>query len=505
MKKSFFALSLLIIAGIGALWYFSERHAAKAWAEPAPKAWAGLQCRDCNLIMISLSNVSAERMSLYGYTRPTTPKLGDWAKDAVVFENAFTQSSWTLPVGTTLFTSLYPYAHKIMNRFSGNLLDTALRTLPEILRAQGYRTAAFTGGLDYGKGFGHMRGFETVDEAADMAHAISFAGFNGSLQKASGWLRGNSGKKFFLFIHGYDAHCPFVPPDKFKGKFSTRGKGVTVDNTECLRGYEDPKNGRYEAYYYRDSKPVKVVLKKDDINYLSDLYDEEILSVDELVSDFLSGLDKKVRDKTIIVIFSDHGEMFAKHGRFGRAGTLRGTMYDDVLHVPLIIKLPGQKGKRIKGLVQLIDVMPAVLKNLGIPVPPDAQGKDLAGLITGDSPVNSHVFAGSRFGWVQASPVHELYNLKSVSEAVRTDDWKLIHEKSFTKEGKFLGDAYELYNLKDDPDEMKNIFDKDAPKAEELKAVLDKWSAMCYDFKVKQSSRALPPEVAEEAKKRGYW
>ncbi|MCR4287815.1 MAG: sulfatase-like hydrolase/transferase, partial [Deltaproteobacteria bacterium] len=140
MKKSFFALSLLIIAGIGVLWYFSAPHASKPGPEPAPpaplaaEAETGLKCRGCNLIMISLSNVSAERMSLYGYSRPTTPKLDEWAKDALVFEDSFTQSSWTLPVGTTLFTSLYPYAHKVMNRFHENILDPKIRTLPEILR-----------------------------------------------------------------------------------------------------------------------------------------------------------------------------------------------------------------------------------------------------------------------------------------------------------------------------------------------------------------------------------
>ena len=105
---------------------------------------APLECVDCNVIMISLSNVSAEHMSLYGYERVTTPNLDAWAKDAIVFENAFTQSSWTLPVGVSLFTSLYPYAHGVTDRYENNVLREDIATLPEILRDNGYTTAAFT-------------------------------------------------------------------------------------------------------------------------------------------------------------------------------------------------------------------------------------------------------------------------------------------------------------------------------------------------------------------------
>ena len=88
---------------------------------------------------------------------------------------------------------------------------------------------------------------------------------------------------------------------------------------------------------------------------------------------------------------------------------------------------------------------------------------------------------------------------------MRTGEWKLIHEKKFTKEGKFIGDEYELYNINDDPDEMKNRFDKDVSKTNELKAILEKWVKECYNYKIKSGSKALPPEIAEEAKKRGYW
>lgn len=463
-----------------------------------------LRCKDCNLIMISLSNVSAEHMSLYGYERVTTPNLDEWAKDAIVFENAFTQSSWTLPVGTSLFTSLYPYTHKILNRFNENILNDNIKTLPEILKDDGYKTAAFTGGLDYGKNFGHLRGFDDFDEASDSMSAIYFDGFRQSLGKADAWIEKNLNNKFFVFIHGYDAHCPFNPPKKFKGIFSSdKINSSNIDITECLRGYEDSENGNYEAYYYRNGQK-KIILTQNDINYLKDLYDEEILSVDELVSDFLNNLDNSILDKTVVVVFSDHGEMFAKHGRFGRAGAVRGTLYDDVLHIPLMIKIPEQQGKRLDGLVQVIDVMPTLLNIMNLPVPSMTEGKDMRGLIKKGIPVNDYVFAGAKFGWFQGPASRDLYNTKSINEAIRTKEYKLIREIKYTKEDEFLEYSYELYDLQKDPEEKYNIINQELVAAEGLKRLLKETGVASIEFDNK-SSELLSPEVIEEAKKRGYW
>ncbi len=473
-----------------------------------PQKGVRLNCPDCNIIMISLSNVAAEHMSLYGYGRITTPNIDKWAKDAFVFEKAFTQASWTLPVGTSLFTSLYPFTHKVTTRFVDNVLDPKIKTLPEILKENGYSTAAFTGGLDYSSKFNHMRGFDSVDEAAKSSAAIYFAGFSESLAKADSWIESQPKKKFFAFIHGYDAHCPFNPPKEFKGVFSdSTKKNAELNTTECLRGYANSEDGTYTAYYYRKGSEQKVTLAKEDITYLEGLYDEEILSVDGLVSGFLNGLSPKVRDKTIVVIFSDHGEMFAKHGRFGRAGTVRGTHYNDVLHIPLMISIPGNAGERIKGLVQTIDIMPTVLKSLGIKNSQGMQGRDLAGLISSGKEVNKYVFAGSKYGWMQGPISAAYFKKRTINESVGTTDWKLIHEEDYDKDLKPVSESYELYNLKDDPDELKNLIDAEPARAEELKNALVAWKdgADSFDVKNVSSEGLLPPEVVEEAKKRGYW
>ena len=215
----------------------------------------------------------------------------------------------------------------------------------------------------------------------------------------------------------------------------------------------------------------KVTLSVDDIQFITALYDEAILSVDELVGDFLNSLEPAVADKTIVVVFSDHGEMFARNGRFGRAGTIRGTFYDDVLHVPLIIKAPGLSPRRIDGLVQIIDVMPTLLDLLGIADSSARQGKNLEPLIFEGKEVNDVVFAGSDFNFGNHTAP---YTIKSSSESVRGNEWKLIRETVLEPDAPPV--RLELYNIKDDSGETKNLIDVYPDIARKLGATLDTWS-----------------------------
>ncbi len=487
-----------------------------------------------NIIMISINNIGTEHMGLYGYGRSTTPMLSKWSREALIFEDVFSPASWTLPVATACFTSLQPYSHKIMDRYNENILNKDIQTLPEILRSNDYATAAFTGGLVFLNVFGHMRGFTDIDNNPP------FTGFDVSLSQAKNWLSRNQNKKFFLFIHGYDAHPPFNPPARFKGRFSNPGgKNINVDTRLCLRGYKDSNDGYVAAHYVKqvmtslykgvvsdklvqEWKKVpaavrkrEVILKQEDIDYLRDLYDEEILSVDSLVGRFLNSLDKKLLRKTIIIIFSEHGEMFAKHGRFGRAGTVRGTLYDDVVHVPLMVKIPGMKGKRIKGLVQLIDIMPSLLDMVGIPLGEQIQGKSLFPLINGTTSVNDYVFAGSQYN-TKGPQANPHFTSESVNESIRDAKWKLIHEIIYHDESqeKTVKEAsaasqeekFELYNLQDDPNEFVNLVEKYPDIVKELKEKLFSWAKGTQEFVLfAPSTKEFSAELLEEAKENGYW
>ena len=496
-------VGLGIVVGVWAVAW--PGHATEA---VQPDAAGELTCSDCNVLMISLANVSAEHMSLYGYERLTTPHLTRWAQDAVVFERAFTHSSWTLPVATSLFTSLYPYTHKVIDRFQNNDLDDTIQTLPEILQDHGYRTAAFTGGLDYDGRFGHMRGFEEVEESAEMQLAAVSAGFKPALAKASQWLDDHAGEKFFLFLHGYDTHCPFDPPEHVRGTFATTaGKQITVDQELCLRGFKTSDDGSYEAYYYRDGAQ-QVMLTQDDIAYLEALYDEELLSVDGLIGAFVSQLDPALLERTIIIIFSDHGEMFAKHGRFGRAGTVRGTLYDEVAHIPLMIKIPRHAGRTVSGLAQIIDVMPTLLEVLQVDGPSAMQGTSLLPLLTGrQDELNPYVFAGSIFGLHTRRPSWLMFPFRTMSESIRNQEWKLIHERTFDEQGAVEHERYELYHLRDDPGELRNRAQDEPAIRAILQAELHRWAQASLTTRVRNFSSPdlLPKALVEGARERGYW
>lgn len=477
------------------------------------------QYKDCNLIVISLGNLGARHMSLYGYQRKTTPNLDKWAHDAMVFENVFSPASWTLPVATSLFSSLCPYTHKIFNRDIQNTLNKSIKTLPEILRENNYKTAAFTGGLDYYKGFSHMRGFEYIDENPNLT------GFEVTLAQAENWLSQNSDKKFFLFIHGYTTHSPFDPPKEFKGIFSNpKGKNITVDYKRSIRGFKASDNNTYEAYYaggtpwFRGPHPigqekevVKIILTQDDINYLRDLYDEEVLYEDFMIGKFLNSLDKTILNNTIIVVFSEHGEMFAKHGRFGRAGTIRGTLYDDVIHISLIIKLPERQDKRVNGLVQIIDIMPTIIDLLDIPSSQKIQGKSLLPLINTGKSVNEYVYAGLQFNVGKPVPQPPFYLFRSINESIRGRKWKLIREITFADtssntDQKIAEETFELYNLQDDPDELINLTDKHPNITKDLKERLSRWVKWSQGFaSVYPSTQKIPSKLLEDARKHGYW
>lgn len=473
--------------------------------------------KDCNLLVISITNIGTEHMSLYGYGRKTTPNLEKWAEGALVFDEVFTPASWTLPAATSLFTSLPPYTHQITGRNRNMLLPEKIETLPEILKAAGYKTAAFTGGLDYMTSLGHMRGFGTAPKNT------AFTKFDVTIPQAGEWLSKEKGGRFFLFVHGYDAHPPFTPSKRFAGVFSsTEGKHVTVDPLRTYRGYREtgsadiaayshePRQGPKEGSRKMRGAEDKTVLTPDDMAYLEALYDEEVLDVDRAVGDFLASLDAELLDRTIVVVLSEHGEMFAKHGRFGRAGAIRGTLYDDVAHVPLMIKLPGAGGKRLRGLVQLADIMPTLLELLDLPVPGKARGVSLLPLMTANKPVNKFVYAGTNYN-NYLPETYGPYGYSSVNEFVRSEKWKLIHEITFLDPkkdaaGRTAEETFELYDLEKDPGEAVNLAAERPDVAKDLALKLKRWAAASRKAaKYAPLTRDLPGEVLEKAKQHGYW
>lgn len=505
LNLTLLALPLLLAA-------FSRGASAADGAAPAGRY------KGYNLLIISMTNIGTDHMSLYGYGRKTTPNLDKWAGDALVFENAYTPSSWTLPAATSLFTSVFPYAHRVMGRAREDMLSQKLKTFPELLRDAGYRTAAFTGGLDYMVQMGHMRGFSTAPDNPGFTKSAVTA------RQARDWLDKNQDGRFFLFVHSYDPHPPFQPRKSFEGVFSsTAGGGVTVDPSKTYRGYRESAGEDLVAYYHNPNPPpvlssakrpkfpaVKSILKPADVNYLKDLYDETILGEDDEVGRLLASLGKELLEKTVVVILSEHGEMFARHGRFGRAGAIRGAFYEEVVHVPLLLRLPGVPGRRVRGLTQIVDIMPTLLELLGLEPEGKFQGVSLLPLISTGTRVNDFVYGGATYNGYMPE-TYGPYPVSSVNEYIRDLNWKLIHEIRFpTKvEGAPPAapeDVFELYDVAADPGEAVNLAASRPEKTAELAAKLRDWAEASRSLgREAPSKRVMPDEVMEKAKQHGYW
>ena len=433
-------------------------------------------CNDCNVILITLTNLRYDHLSGNGYIRSTTPALDAFSEESLVFDNAFAHSSWTLPEGISLFTSLYPYQHGVMNRYDGSVLAQNTPTLIDVLAEQGYLTAGFSGGFDYDAAFGLTSRFGEYQECIEGKEEgiWRYGKLSCSAPKALEWMRNNQNKKFFVHVQGYDTHCPFN-----QGRDSRYDKDYkgTVDFDNCLWTFSKTEqriiDGKpyYPVYSPTTEGKASVLLGKEDINHLIALYDESITKSDEVIGSFLDGIKQLgIEDKTIIIFTSEHGDALGKHGRFMRGGPLRGTFYDDVLHVPFFIKHPKLKAARFNALVEHIDLMPTLLDFLLIKKPQALEGKSLVPVVAENKEVRQYVFAGAEF-----NPENNLYFKESSRiEAIRSKDFKLIKETIISTDSP--SSVLELYDMNNDKEELYNIGESQTDILNELLLKLNDWS-----------------------------
>jgi arylsulfatase A-like enzyme/Tfp pilus assembly protein PilF len=306
----------------------------------AAGAFAGASASP-NIILITVDTVRADRMGFLGSKLGLTPNLDTLARESVVFTHAYSQVPLTAPSHATILTGTYPQFHQV-NDFQVPLAQD-LPYASAILRAHGYRTSAFVGAmvLDPHAGFarGFDRGFDTYDAGyhqartgEDRYHSTERRGGE-VVAHALAWLNQHPRGPFFMWLHLYDAHDPYDPPEPYKSK------------------------------------------------YASVPYDGEIAYADSAVGKFLSDLRTRgLYDGAVIAVMADHGEALGEHGE----DTHGFFLYDETIHVPLVIKLPGAApagkdlpGKRIENRVGLVDVLPTILQAVKIPVPPEVQGESL--------------------------------------------------------------------------------------------------------------------------------
>jgi arylsulfatase A-like enzyme len=416
-------------------------------------------CRGYNLIIIGFDPLGANHLKSYGYGRDTAPCLDVFARESVLFRNAVSPSSWTLPVFMSWFTSLYPSQHKVVNKYSfidgkkqvySNLqkLSPGTVTLAEVLKENGYATAGFTGDAGVEGMFGYNRGFDVYYDKT------TFGGFSLVFPKALKWLKKHRGEKVFLFIQAYDVHGRYKHENNFKSRFADPS-------------YQGKYRGTPAEYWQLRNESLEnkpLALAEEDAQFWKDWYDGKIYEADKKLGAFLDELrGMGLYDNTIIVVSSASGNEFYEHRRFDHGYSL----YDELIRVPLIIKIPGIEGKIVPEQVRTVDIMPTVLDLLGVnggeTTEKQMRGVSLVPFVHGGS-LKLDAFSETD------------YLLYSFKRSLRTSDgWKFIYSLESEKR--------ELYNLNVDPLETRNLAETEPQKALELEKELLRWRVSFPDGK----------------------
>lgn len=415
----------------------------------------GLKCEDCNLIIISLTNTRKDHIGLYGYDRDTTPNIDNFFSNSLIFENAFSPSSWTLPNAFSMMTSLYPYSHKITSRYETKPISRDHNNIAEILSSNKYKTAAFTGGGDYSKIYGFDRGFNEYFSEKNFSSIIE------NKDDIISWLNKNEKEKFFLFLQGFDTHCPFNPIQPYINKF--KSVDSQLDSSVCYWNTSEDtvmaQDGKTEYSVYKQEKgtekPPVVSLKENDRQKLVDLYDGRLNQADDALGQIFEVIKKNNLDKNTIFIFlSEHGDLIGENGRFMRTDIL-GTFNDKVLNIPFIIKHPFIKDKKIDGIVNLVDLAPTILNLLEIENNYEMfEGKNITPLIQSKEIINEYAYGGLYY---EGSEESLFFNDIREVNTIRSLNYKLIEEQIFDLEGNLLNEKYKLHDIKKDSLEINDL------------------------------------------------
>lgn len=435
---------------------------------------------DANIVFVSFDALQAAHVGCHGYERKVTPTFDAMAARGFRFAQVTSVASWTVPSSMTWFTGVYPSEHKMVNKFAiyqppvkktANLKDLApqLVTLAEIFKRQGYATAGFTGNAGVSGGFGYEQGFDVYYHEKN-----KFGGFDYSIPKALEWLRENRGRKFFLFLHGYDVHGQHEPAGGFDYRF--------VD-----KDYDKRFTGailEQELLREQGLERGKLSLRDADIRFWRAIYDEKISRADERFRQFLREYEKLgLMDRTIFILTSDHGTEQYEHLRFDHGFTL----FQETLHVPLVIQLPKQSaGRVIEQRVSSIDLMPTILELSGAAVPENVRrqmrGASLAPLMKGLRFAPRDVFSETDY---------RAYTYKR--SVIDTQGWKLI----LTLESK----RRELYHLPTDPAESRDLAAKEPATANELEQkIFAHFRSIGSDLAARRWEVGLNPVYASQGK-----
>ncbi len=409
----------------------------------------------------------AREFGCYGYGRRTTPEIDRIASEGVIFDRAYTPAVYTLGAMSSVWTSQYPDRHHSEVSFAARLPKDRL-TLAELLSAQGVTTAGFVANGVAGRLFGFDRGFDYFREIFKDLGSDA----DGFRKVVPPWLDANRGKRFFAYVHFREPHFPYDPPPPFDTRF---GPDAPI-----------PKAIRREIGWIDDLNQGRRSPAPGELEHLVRLFDGNLAFADQEVGALRKALEERgLWDRTVVIIAADHGEGLFEHHWIGHNVHL----YDEAMHVPLIIRFPkglGPVGAHVSGFVDLLDVAPTISDIFGT-TGKGGSDKEFQGLslldVIGGAPAKSAVL--SRTVWDRPR------------YAVRGERYKLIYD---TRTG-----GEELYDLASDPGETRNVAAKEPILAAYYRETLHHWVAGLARGRHEAVEEAtLTRDVCENLRSLGY-
>jgi arylsulfatase A-like enzyme len=449
-----------------------------------------------NIILVTFDALAAENMSLYGYSSETTPFISKWANNATVFTMAEAGSNFTTPAAASLMTGKRVWTHRTFHVAGARPVNSEVESLPAVLKANGYfNVALVVNPFASVKTLGMSGSFDLAPLASEFGTSASLFGWKfgvvdkvlyrvfGEKIRLHDWILKNDfifGRflnmisrnihettvppdkvfdrfhaildddiqtPFFVWIHLFPPHDPYLPPEPFQDN---------LNNPPDLRSYKKQEKIIEKSYEYLFKYQPIPKNMAGEIELMRAYYDEFVRYVDKTYENFINMLNKRKIDNTLIVLTADHGESF-EHGYFTHGGPF---LYEQVTRIPLIIKEQDQNAGQVISLpVEQIDIPATILELANIPVPAWMEGNSFLPLMKGEKFSGDPVFA---MNFQENSS--RGHRITKGSIAVWEGDYKLIH---YLEKNEHL-----LFNLKDDPEELYNIIDREPDISKQLLKII---------------------------------
>jgi len=423
-----------------------------------------------DVILITVDALRADHLSLYGYSKLTSPLLDEFAGHAVIFSSAITQAPYTKAAIASLMSGLYPTSHHAVTTTipfpetmtgrvttplaATDVLASSITTLAEAFHHDGYRTFGYTANPFLLASFGFDQGFDHYQffPGGDFAQATQVT------EQALSDIRDAGSQPIFLWLHLMEPHSPYAPPPLTRDMFRPVGTIEPIPADRLPPSWLVPGS----------PSDLRVYLTR---------YDEEIAAADVAVLELIRDLGElRPLRSAIVVITADHGEEFLDHGGWEHGRTL----HDELIRVPLVMAVPGAEGRRIDAQVELIDLYPTLLDLAGAPIPTTVAGTSFVNLLQGSG---------------ESKPAFS--ELPKSAYAIRSGGWKYI---------KAADGHSELYDLRADPLEHHDVVQSESSRAAAMARLLDRHLANAIDRGESIDQHMLPIDAAtlEQLRSLGY-